>query len=81
MARACEFKGETVERLIAESNKALRDNGFSFNPDKILFKQIPYTMAKFSVQGKAQDIITASTGINLEDDNTSESTKMGVAPR
>ena len=53
MARACEFKGETVERLIAESNKALRDNGFSFDPDKILFKQIPVAYGNAGFYGAA----------------------------
>lgn len=30
----------------------------------ILFKQVPYTMAKFAVQGKAAEVIYDSTGIN-----------------
>merc|ERR1719223_1297669 len=29
-------------------------------------KQVPYTMAKFAVQGVAQDSIAAATGIDLE---------------
>lgn len=43
----------------------------------VLFKQIPYTMAKFAVQGKAQDIIGATTGIDIAE--ATGSTKMAVA--
>ena len=41
----------------------------------ILFKQVPYTMAKFAVQGKAQDIMYASLGGAPK----SESGKIGVS--
>lgn len=32
----------------------------------ILFKQVPYTMAKFAVQGKAAEVIYASSGIDAK---------------
>jgi len=41
----------------------------------ILFKQVPYTMAKFAVQGKAQDIIFGSLGGAPK----SETGKIGVS--
>lgn len=51
--------------------------GFYSGFGPILFKQIPYTMAKFAVQGKAQDLISAACGIDLP--NAANSTKMAVA--
>lgn len=51
--------------------------GFYSGFGPILFKQIPYTMAKFAVQGKAEEIICRSSGINLK--KASDSTKMTVA--
>jgi len=41
----------------------------------ILFKQVPYTMAKFAVQGKAQDVMYASLGGTPK----SEAGKIGVS--
>lgn len=43
----------------------------------ILFKQIPYTMAKFAVQGYAAEKITGALGLKAAD--MSEATKMGVS--
>jgi solute carrier family 25 phosphate transporter 3 len=39
--------------------------GFYAGFGPILFKQIPYTMAKFAVQGKAQEAISNSMGIDM----------------
>ena len=60
---------------ILKHDGALKGFYSGFGP--ILFKQVPYTMAKFAVQGKAQDILCASSGINLE--KASGSTKMAMA--
>lgn len=43
----------------------------------ILFKQIPYTMAKFAVQGKAADAIVG--GMGKEQKDLSKSTALGVS--
>merc|ERR1719487_2224854 len=43
----------------------------------ILFKQIPYTMAKFAVQGKAQEAIYAS--MNSSPEKTSKGGQIGVS--
>lgn len=40
--------------------------GFYAGLGPILFKQIPYTMAKFAVQGKAAEVIYASSGLTPE---------------
>jgi len=45
----------------------------------VLFKQIPYTMAKFAVQGLAAEQIANSSGIDLASPATSNMTKTGVA--
>lgn len=61
--------------------KILAQDGFlkgfysGFGP--ILFKQVPYTMAKFAVQGAAQEAICGATGIDLQ--NTSDGKKMAVS--
>jgi solute carrier family 25 phosphate transporter 3 len=52
-------------------------NGFYSGFGPILFKQIPYTMAKFAVQGATAESICNATGIDLK--TASESTKMGVS--
>merc|ERR1719198_867771 len=52
--------------MMAAMPKIIKDEGFmkgfysGFVP--ILFKQVPYTMAKFAVQGKAQDAMWAAMG-------------------
>ena len=51
--------------------------GFYSGFGPILFKQIPYTMAKFAVQGSAQDVICGATGIDAE--TMKGGTKMAVA--
>ena len=51
--------------------------GFYAGFGPILFKQIPYTMAKFAVQGKAAEVLAKAGGINM--DKASEGTKMGIA--
>ena len=72
---------EFASGLITAFPKILAQDGVvkgfysGFGP--ILFKQIPYTMAKFAVQGKAQDIICAATGLEIE--KVTGSTKMAVA--
>lgn len=43
----------------------------------ILFKQVPYTMAKFAVQGKAAEAIYNSTGLTPE--TASKSTNLGIS--
>jgi solute carrier family 25 phosphate transporter 3 len=61
--------------------KIIRQDGFvkgfysGFGP--ILFKQVPYTMAKFAVQGAAADAIANATGINLK--TGSEGSKLAVS--
>merc|ERR1719174_1881672 len=45
----------------------------------VLFKQIPYTMAKFAVQGWAAEKIAGAGGIDLTGKNTSNTTKTLVA--
>lgn len=51
--------------------------GFYSGFGPILFKQIPYTMAKFAVQGWAAEQIATSLGKNLAD--LTGGTKLGVA--
>jgi len=51
--------------------------GFYSGFGPILLKQVPYTMAKFAVQGAAQDKICAATGVDLT--KTDGNTKMAVA--
>jgi len=67
--------------LISAFPKIIKDEGFvrgfysGFVP--ILFKQVPYTMAKFAVQGAAQESICQRTGIELA--VASDSTKLAVS--
>jgi len=51
--------------------------GFYSGFGPILFKQVPYTMAKFSVQGWAAEQIFKVTGQNVE--TASSNTKLGVS--
>lgn len=51
--------------------------GFYAGFGPILFKQIPYTMTKFGVQGKAAEIISKAGGIDVV--NSSNNTKMALA--
>ena len=51
--------------------------GFYSGFGPILLKQIPYTMAKFAVQGMAQEVIANAAGVNLE--KTDSRTKMAIA--
>jgi solute carrier family 25 phosphate transporter 3 len=51
--------------------------GFYAGFGPILFKQIPYTMTKFAVQGWAQEVIANAAGIDLP--RAGEGAKMAVA--
>lgn len=74
---------EYASGLIGAFPKIIRDDGVlkgfysGFGP--ILLKQIPYTMAKFAVQGAAAEAIANSANIDLANPNTSQNTKMAVA--
>mmetsp|Transcript_21409 Transcript_21409/g.41985 ORF Transcript_21409/g.41985 Transcript_21409/m.41985 type:complete len:346 (+) Transcript_21409:62-1099(+) len=67
--------------LITAFPKVIADEGFfagfysGFVP--ILFKQIPYTMAKFAVQGAAQEKMCSVSGIDLA--TASDSTKVSLS--
>jgi solute carrier family 25 phosphate transporter 3 len=62
--------------------KIMRQDGFmkgfysGFGP--ILFKQVPYTMAKFAVQGKAQDLTAGAMGIDASTLKGSGKLAMGL---
>jgi solute carrier family 25 phosphate transporter 3 len=45
----------------------------------ILFKQVPYTMAKFAVQGKAAEVIYRSTGKSPETSSVAANTTVSLA--
>eukprot|EP00009_Paramoeba_aestuarina_P004757 CAMPEP_0201508152 /NCGR_PEP_ID=MMETSP0161_2-20130828/1599_1 /ASSEMBLY_ACC=CAM_ASM_000251 /TAXON_ID=180227 /ORGANISM="Neoparamoeba aestuarina, Strain SoJaBio B1-5/56/2" /LENGTH=310 /DNA_ID=CAMNT_0047902721 /DNA_START=70 /DNA_END=1002 /DNA_ORIENTATION=+ len=72
---------EFASGLISAFPKIIREDGVikgfysGFGP--ILFKQVPYTMAKFAVQGKAAEAIRGVTGLKVG--NMSEGQKMAVA--
>ena len=57
--------------LPSAASKLVKEQGFirgfysGFGP--ILFKQVPYTMAKFAVQGRAAEMLAASTGKPLSE--------------
>lgn len=51
--------------------------GFYSGFGPILFKQVPYTMAKFAVQGAAAEAIATATGIDMK--KASDSTKTFLA--
>ena len=59
-----------AEGMVGTATKLMAENGFvnafysGFVP--ILFKQIPYTMAKFAVQGKAAESIYTATGSSAD---------------
>ena len=73
---------EYASGLIGAFPKIWKEDGFfrgfysGFGP--ILFKQVPYTIAKFVVQGIAEEIICKVSGIDLAN-TESGSTKMAVA--
>jgi len=56
--------GGCAKRLMAESGFI---GGFYSGFVPILFKQIPYTMAKFAVQGKASEMIYGALGKNPDE--------------
>lgn len=64
----------TAARLIKEEGIV---GGFYSGFVPMLFKQIPYTMAKFAVQGAAQDALYTSTG--ADPSTAGGGTKMGIA--
>jgi solute carrier family 25 phosphate transporter 3 len=64
----------TAARLVKENGVI---GGFYSGFVPMLFKQVPYTMAKFAVQGAAADAIAAATKVDLV--NGPGSSKMGVA--
>lgn len=72
---------EYASGLISAFPKIIKDDGVikgfysGFAP--ILFKQIPYTMAKFAVQGAAAEKICAATSIDMA--TASDGTKMAVS--
>lgn len=53
--------------------------GFYSGFAPILAKQIPYTMAKFAVQGAAAEVIASATNIDLAASTTAESTKLAIS--
>lgn len=67
--------------LISAAPKIVRQDGFikgfysGFGP--ILFKQVPYTMAKFAVQGAAAESIYGAIGATPE--SSGDALKMGVS--
>lgn len=67
--------------LISAFPKIIKDDGVikgfysGFAP--ILFKQVPYTMAKFAVQGVAAENIAAATGIDMK--TAGDGAKMAVS--
>lgn len=72
---------EFASGLISAFPKIIQQDGVlkgfysGFGP--ILFKQVPYTMAKFAVQGKAAEMIYGAVGKTPAD--SSEGTKMAVS--
>lgn len=72
---------EYASGLISAFPKIIKDDGVlkgfysGFGP--ILLKQVPYTMAKFAVQGAAADAIYKSIGTPVE--TASEGTKLAVS--
>lgn len=67
--------------LISAVPKIIKDEGFvtgfysGFGP--ILFKQVPYTMAKFAVQGWASELMADTAGIDMK--KASDGTKLGIS--
>jgi solute carrier family 25 phosphate transporter 3 len=70
-----------ADGLLSAFPKILRNegilNGFYSGFGPILFKQVPYTMAKFSVQGAAAEVICSVTGVDLQ--QAAGPTKMAVS--
>lgn len=70
-----------ADSLPATASRLVKDygvvGGFYSGFVPMLFKQVPYTMAKFAVQGAAADTIANATGVNLE--TAGGGAKMGVA--
>lgn len=64
----------TAARLIKENGVVA---GFYSGFVPMLFKQVPYTMAKFAVQGAAADVISKATNIDLVKGTGGE--KMAIA--
>ena len=64
----------TAKRLVAENGVV---GGFYSGFVPMCFKQIPYTMAKFAVQGAVADAMYASTG--LDPSKASAGSKMQIA--
>jgi solute carrier family 25 phosphate transporter 3 len=70
-----------ADGLVSAVPKIISQDGFvkgfysGFGP--ILFKQIPYTMAKFAVQGKAAEVIEKATNTNPK--TASDSWKMTIS--
>ena len=68
--------------LLDAAPKIVKQDGFirgfysGFGP--ILFKQVPYTMAKFAVQGKAQDVTAKAVGVEVADLTGSSKLAMGL---
>lgn len=62
---------------ILRQDGAIRGFYSGFGP--ILLKQVPYTMAKFAVQGWAAEVIATGAGVDLGDKSTSQGAKVGVA--
>ena len=67
--------------LLTAFPKIIKDDGVlkgfysGFGP--ILFKQVPYTMAKFAVQGWAQEVIAKATGTDMK--TASDGRKTAIA--
>jgi solute carrier family 25 phosphate transporter 3 len=67
--------------LPAAAAKLIKEQGFfrgfysGFGP--ILFKQVPYTVAKFAVQGRAAEVM--ATGLGKQTSELTGGTKLGVA--
>jgi solute carrier family 25 phosphate transporter 3 len=72
---------EFASGLLEGFPKIMKQDGFikgfysGFGP--ILFKQVPYTMAKFAVQGYSADVISAAANIDLP--RAPEGTKLAVS--
>jgi solute carrier family 25 phosphate transporter 3 len=70
-----------ADSLPATASRLIKDygviNGFYSVFVPMLFKQVPYTMAKFAVQGAAAESLCTAGGINIE--TAGGGTKMGVA--
>jgi len=70
------FAGGLIEAFpkIIKQDGVVKGFYSGFGP--ILFKQVPYTMAKFAVQGASAEIINGATGLN---EKSSDAAKMAVS--